>query len=80
LTDILDTSQLQRRLKRKDACRWLAERLGQGVGMSTIRRWPIGYIVLGRDASYALDDLERFARRRLESAPHRLSLPPKSQP
>jgi hypothetical protein len=75
MTDVPNSAQFQRRLKRKAACEFLAVRLGAGVSSSTIRRWPISYVVLGRDASYAESDLEQFARRRLESAPHRMSLP-----
>ena len=74
MTD-LDMSQLQRRLKRKDACRWLSSRLGAGVSPATIRRWPIRYVQIGRDACYAESDLEKFARQRLESAPNRMPLP-----
>jgi hypothetical protein len=66
---------LQRRMKRKAACQWLAERLGCGVSSSTIRRWPIPYLVLGRDASYLEADLEAYARQRLATAPHRIALP-----
>jgi hypothetical protein len=69
------TPQLRRRLKRKAACAFLAERLGAGVSSPTIRRWPIPYVVIGRDASYLETDLEAYARRRLESAPHCMPLP-----
>jgi hypothetical protein len=73
----VDTPQFRRRLKRKDACRWLSARLGAGVSPALIRRLPIGYVVIGRDASYAEDDLETYARLRLESAPHCMPLPSK---
>jgi hypothetical protein len=66
---------LRRRLKRKAACAWLSERLGAGVSPPTLRRWGIPYVVIGRDASYAEDDLEAYARQRLENAPHCVSLP-----
>jgi hypothetical protein len=75
MTDTTDTLPLRRRMKRKAACEFLRERLGCGVSMSTIRRWPIGYVVIGRDASYLESDLETFARRRLESAPYCMPLP-----
>ena len=75
MNDIVDTPPLRRRMKRKDACAFLSERLGAGVSSPTIRRWPIPYVQIGRDASYAQDDLERFVEQRLESAPHRMPLP-----
>jgi hypothetical protein len=75
MTGFADSLQFQRRMKRKAACEWLAERLGCGVSSATIRRWPIPYLVLGRDASYAMGDLERFAKHRLESATNRMPLP-----
>jgi hypothetical protein len=65
----------RRRLNRKEACAFLRERLGCGVSVSTIRRWPIAYVRVGRDASYAEDDLETFARQFLSAAPQRMAVP-----
>jgi hypothetical protein len=75
MTDTTHAPQLRRRLKRQDACRWLSERLGAGVSSPTIRRWPIPYVVIGRDASYLETDLEAYARLRLKNAPHCMPLP-----
>ena len=52
MTDTTHAPQLRRRLKRKAACAFLAERLGAGVSSASIRRRPIPYVVIGRDASY----------------------------
>jgi hypothetical protein len=75
MSDTADTPPFRRRLKRKAACAFLAERLGAGVSSPTIRRWPIPYVVIGRDASYLESDLERYVEQRLASAPHCMALP-----
>jgi hypothetical protein len=75
MTDTTDAPQFRRRLKRKAACSFLAERLGCGVSPAWIRRQPIPYAQIGRDASYGEADLERFVEQRLSAAPHRMPLP-----
>jgi hypothetical protein len=80
MNDVLDTTQFQKRLTRARACAFLAERLGVRVSPGTIRRWPIAYLQIGRDASYAENDLQRFVEQRLEAAPHCMPLPPKTRP
>ena len=75
MTDTTDTPQLRRRLKRKAACAFLAERLGAGVSPAWIRRQAIPYVQIGRDASYGEADLERFIEQRLSAAPTRMRLP-----
>ncbi len=75
MNDLVDTPPLRRRMKRKAACAFLAERLGAGVSTAWIRRQPIAYLQIGRDASYLESDLEAFARQRLSAAPHRMPLP-----
>ena len=74
MNDVIDTPQSQKRLTRADACAFLAERLGCRVSPGTIRRWPIAYKQIGRDASYAEADLLAFVEQRLESAPARMAL------
>jgi hypothetical protein len=75
MNDLVDTPPLRRRLKRKAACAFLAERLGARVSTAWIRRQPIPYVQIGRDASYGQADLERFVEQRLSAAPNRMPLP-----
>jgi hypothetical protein len=75
MNDVVETSQFQKRLTRADACAFLAERLGVRVSPGTIRRWPVPYKQIGRDASYLESDLEAYVRQRLERAPIRMALP-----
>jgi hypothetical protein len=61
-------------LRRPAACVFLAENLGCAVSIATIRRWPIRYRMIGREAVYAKDDLMDFVVKRF-NGPYRMPAP-----
>ena len=70
----VDPSELTRkRMRRAAAAVYLTEKLGPTVSPNTLRNWAIPYKVYGREASYAVEDLDFFAAARLESAAVRLA-------
>ena len=42
-----------------------------GASPHTFRRFPIGYVIVGRERRYRVDDVIAYARKRLEEAPLR---------
>jgi hypothetical protein len=42
-----------------------------GASLHTFRRFPIGYVIVGRERRYRVDDVIAYARKRLEEAPLR---------
>ena len=42
-----------------------------GASVHTFRRFPIGYVIVGRERRYRVDDVIAYARKRLEEAPLR---------
>ena len=42
-----------------------------GASLHTFRRFPIGYVIVGRERRYRVDDVIAYARKRLEEAPVR---------
>jgi hypothetical protein len=44
-----------------------------GASVHTFRRFPIGYVIVGRERRYRVDDVIAYARKRLEEAPLRKS-------
>jgi hypothetical protein len=42
-----------------------------GASLHTFRRFPIGYVIVGRERRYRVDDVIAYARKRLEEAPMR---------
>jgi hypothetical protein len=46
-----------------------------GTSAHTFRRFPIGYVIVGRERRYRVDDVIAYARKRLEEAPIRRPAP-----
>lgn len=42
-----------------------------GASVHTFRRFPIGYVIVGRERRYRVDDVIAYARKRLDEAPLR---------
>jgi hypothetical protein len=42
-----------------------------GASLHTFRRFPIGYVIVGRERRYRVDDVIAFARQQLAEAPVR---------
>ena len=42
-----------------------------GASLHTFRRFPIGYVIVGRERRYRVDDVIAYARKRVEEAPVR---------
>jgi hypothetical protein len=78
MNDTLDASS--RRMPRRAARAWLAERLGTPISSAWIRRQSLPYLAIGRNASYLEADLETFAQERLSAAPRRGRTPHRPQP
>jgi hypothetical protein len=46
-----------------------------GASVHTFRRFPIAYVIVGRERRYRVDDIIAFARKRLEETPIRRPAP-----
>jgi hypothetical protein len=57
------------RLKRRAAAVYLGQKLGQSVSPHTVKQWKIRHKKLGRDSSYAIEDLDDEVAARLAAAP-----------
>jgi hypothetical protein len=67
--EAVDKSELTRkRLRRAAAAAYLTDKLGPTISPNTMRSWGIPYKVTGRDATYAVQDLDAFAEARLAAA------------
>ena len=42
-----------------------------GASVHTFRQFPIGYVIVGRERRYRVDDVIAYARKRLDEAPLR---------
>jgi hypothetical protein len=46
-----------------------------GASVHTFRRFPIAYVLVGRERRYKVDDIIAFAKKRLTEAPVRMPAP-----
>jgi hypothetical protein len=75
LDAIVEEANLPKTVDREGAALVLSRLLGVYVTKNTVRRWPLPYKVVGRYARYEVDDLIKYARKRLEETPTRLPSP-----